>query len=71
VPGLIIHDREDPETPYQNARELLEAWKNATLVTTQGLGHNLKSAAVVEVVKDFIQGQKVSQAYIPASGAEA
>ncbi len=61
VPGLIIHDEADPETPYQNALELLENWKNATLITTRGLGHNLKSPAVAEVVKDYIAGAKTGK----------
>jgi pimeloyl-ACP methyl ester carboxylesterase len=67
VPGLIIHDKEDPETPYGNALELRESWKNATLVTTQGLGHNLKSPALVEVVKDYITGAKTRNNHLRAS----
>jgi pimeloyl-ACP methyl ester carboxylesterase len=66
VPGLIIHDETDPETPYQNALELLENWKNATLITTQGLGHNLKSPALVKVVKDYITGAKTGNNHLRA-----
>jgi pimeloyl-ACP methyl ester carboxylesterase len=54
LPGLIIHDEEDDETPYKYARMIHEAWKSSRLITTKGLRHNLKSPEVVKAVKDFI-----------------
>ncbi len=54
IPGLIIHDKEDQQTPYQNAVELQKHWKGATLHTTNGLGHNLRSGEVVRLVADFV-----------------
>ncbi len=53
-PGLIIHDTEDKEAPYKNAVAMNEAWKNSTLISTTGLGHNLKSKELVEQVANFI-----------------
>jgi pimeloyl-ACP methyl ester carboxylesterase len=38
-PTLVVHDRRDKETPYQVGAELAAAWPNATLVSTDGLGH--------------------------------
>jgi esterase/lipase len=52
--GLIIHDTEDKEAPYKNAVAMSEVWKSSTLITTTGLGHNLKSKELVEQVANFI-----------------
>ena len=38
-PTLVVHDRRDKETPYQVGADLAAAWPNATLVSTDGLGH--------------------------------
>jgi pimeloyl-ACP methyl ester carboxylesterase len=56
IPGLIIHDEGDLEAPYHYARRIQEKWGQATLLTTKGLGHNLKSPAVVGAVSGFLQG---------------
>jgi pimeloyl-ACP methyl ester carboxylesterase len=55
VKGLVVHDEDDQEAPYQYSVALQQAWENARLVTTKGLGHNLKSSVVVKEVVDFIQ----------------
>ena len=55
LPGIIIHDIEDMETPYKYGEMIHNAWKGSALITTQGLSHNLKSPEVIEMVKDFIQ----------------
>lgn len=57
IPGLIIHDKDDAETPYHNAKAIHSAWHNSQLVTTEGLGHNLKSPKVIQMVKDFVTEQ--------------
>lgn len=55
MPGLIIHDKVDTEAPYAYALSIQKAWKGSALLTTEGMGHNLKSAEVVKAVTDFIQ----------------
>ena len=55
--SLLIHDEYDDEAPYQYAVQLSSALKNSRLITTKGLGHNLKSNAVVKYVNDFIASQ--------------
>lgn len=60
VKGLIIHDQHDPEAPYGYSIPLHKVWTQSRLVTTKGLGHNLKSPAVVKEVVDFI-GEPVHQ----------
>ncbi len=55
VPGLIIHDEEDDNTPVIHSRRIHEAWKNSRFIATKGLGHNLRSDDVVNEVMKFIQ----------------
>lgn len=52
VPGVIVHDRDDDETPFHYARDLHSAWKKSALIQTRGLGHNLRSAEVKKIVSD-------------------
>jgi pimeloyl-ACP methyl ester carboxylesterase len=54
VPGLIIHDEDDLEAPYHYAKKINEHWPQSKLITTKGLGHNLKSKEIVNQVLDFI-----------------
>ncbi len=54
VPGLIVHDIEDEETPYHFAMEIHDSWPTSRLVTTTGLGHNLKSKEVIETIAGFV-----------------
>jgi pimeloyl-ACP methyl ester carboxylesterase len=54
IPGLIIHDVEDSETPFHHAERIHRAWKNSKLIRTKGFGHNLKSQEVVKEVIQFV-----------------
>ena len=54
IPGIIIHDEGDLETPYDYAVAINKNWSNSKLITSQGLGHNLKSKDVIKVVVDYI-----------------
>src|SRR5258706_2811840 len=54
VPGLIIHDEKDDEAPYRYALRIHAAWATSRLITTSRLGHNLKSAQLIEKVMDFL-----------------
>src|SRR5579871_3711876 len=54
LPGLIIHDTDDKEAPYQHALDAHKNWKNSQMVTTSGLGHNLKSQELIDRVKQFL-----------------
>lgn len=56
VPGLIVHDEQDEDTPHHYARQINQAWEDSLLITTRGLGHNLKSPTVVKIVHDFAKG---------------
>lgn len=56
TPCLIIHDEKDEETPYHYARAINSSWKDSVLITTNGLGHNLKSEMIINTVRDFVTG---------------
>jgi pimeloyl-ACP methyl ester carboxylesterase len=53
---LVVHDREDRETSWHEGAAVAEAWPNARLLTTNGLGHRrvLRDASVVEAVTGFL-----------------
>jgi hypothetical protein len=55
VDGLIVHDKEDTEAPYSNAVEANKRWERSRLITTNGLGHNLKSDELIEDVVTFLK----------------
>ena len=54
--ALVVHDREDREVPFAEARALAGAWPSARLLATTGLGHArvLNDAGVVEAVTRFL-----------------
>jgi pimeloyl-ACP methyl ester carboxylesterase len=55
-PLLVLHDREDRETDWQDGADIAVEWPNARLETTTGLGHNriLRDTAVVNSVVEFL-----------------
>jgi len=61
-PVLVIHDRDDRETMWQDGADIAASWPDATLHTTTGLGHNriLRDAATVDLAVRF-----VTQASLP------
>jgi pimeloyl-ACP methyl ester carboxylesterase len=55
LPGLLVYDDTDTEATPAYAERLQAAWPQAQLVVTQGLGHNLRHARVVDGVVGFLQ----------------
>ncbi len=57
IPGLIIHDRDDRDIPATHAQRLQDAWRNAQLMYTDGLGHNriLRDPVVIGAAADFLR----------------
>ena len=55
-PLLVIHDKDDRETAWQDGADIAATWPQATLRTTSGLGHNriLRDPASVESTVRFI-----------------
>ena len=55
-PLLVIHDRGDRETSWEDGAEIAARWPRATLQTTTGLGHNriLRDWATVDASVRFL-----------------
>jgi pimeloyl-ACP methyl ester carboxylesterase len=58
TPALIIHDSDDPQVGVHDSEILADAWPNAHLVTTEGLGHAnlLRDPDVIQHVQEFVTG---------------
>lgn len=58
LPGLIIHDRKDSDVPVEHAIQLQQAWPQAQLIVTEGLGHIriLRDAGTIKMAVDFLRG---------------
>jgi pimeloyl-ACP methyl ester carboxylesterase len=56
VPGLVVHDEDDPDVPLADATTLVAAWPGAALHRTTGLGHRavLRDDAVIARVLAFL-----------------
>ncbi|WP_161606131.1 alpha/beta fold hydrolase [Microlunatus speluncae] len=56
-PTLIIHDRDDRETPFVEGRRFAEQWPATELIGTEGLGHHriLRDPAVVAAAVGFLR----------------
>jgi hypothetical protein len=35
---LVVHDPDDPDSPYDTSKRIVDVWPGASLVTTRGLG---------------------------------
>lgn len=55
-PLLVVHDRDDRETMWQDGADIAAKWPGTELKTTSGLGHNrvLRDPDVVRSVVDFL-----------------
>jgi hypothetical protein len=53
---LVIHDHGDPEVPFEHGARLAQAWREATLRSTEGLGHRriLRDANVIGLTVGFV-----------------
>ena len=60
VPLLIIHDRDDKEVPVESGQSIADAWPNAKLVLSEGLGHQriLRTKPITNVAVSFIDAAK-------------
>jgi len=60
-PGLIVHDLDDREVPWDEGERYARYWPGARLLTTQGLGHHLVLDApeVIEATLAFVRGEQV------------
>lgn len=55
VPCLFIHDRLDRIVSYKESVNVVESWKSADLIVTEGLGHGLKDDGVYQHIFDYLK----------------
>lgn len=55
VTGLILHDRNDPVAPYFGAQEMQRHWRDATLISFEGLGHSLPGMQVNHTILQYLE----------------
>ena len=63
LPGLVVHDRQDPVAPFAGAEEVARRWRGARLLATDGLGHRspLRSPKVIQEVAAFLAREEDSE----------
>ena len=54
IDGLLIHDIKDRIIPHNDAEDFKTLYKNAKLISTEGLGHSLASETVNDHILAFI-----------------
>ena len=54
--SLIVHDKQDAVVPFAEGMATFEAWDNASMLASDGLGHYLlmKDSGVIQRVADFV-----------------
>jgi hypothetical protein len=52
--GLIVHDINDKEAPFDYAKEMAKIWPKSRFLGTEGFGHKLRDDSVVQEVIKFI-----------------
>ena len=57
APVLIVHDTGDTDVPYAHGEEIAQAWPEAQLFTTTGLGHRaiIRDPEVVRRTVEFLR----------------
>ena len=60
-PGLVIHDLDDREVPWEEGERYARYWPGARLLTTQGLGHHrvFDAQEVIDTTMAFLRGECV------------
>ena len=75
-PLLVVHDPDDPDSPYEMSRRILDLWPGASLVTTRGLGRLahyriLRHRKAINAGLEFIGGANAEQSTTPSEVGEA
>ena len=69
VPGLVFHDPEDPQVPFEGSERLVRTWRAARLIETPELGHGTitRDPSVIERAVTFVAEPALSSG--PLHGA--
>lgn len=57
IPGLLIHDHDDTDIPWQEGEAIARVWNDARFIKTSGLGHRriLRDDFVIETTVGYIK----------------
>ena len=71
-PCLIVHDLDDFEVPWGEGELYARHWHNASLLTTQGLGHHkiLDAPEVIDAVLAFTRGERIGNRVVASPNIE-
>lgn len=69
LPGLLLHDRDDPVAPYSGALDVQRNWRGASFATFEGLGHSLPGAEVIHTILDYLE-EAPYQASVPKADSQ-
>lgn len=60
-PGLIVHDLDDDDVPWEEGERCARHWATSRLLTTQGLGHHrlVDAPEVLDAALAFLRGEPV------------
>jgi hypothetical protein len=53
--GFLAHDEQDQVVLIHEGKKIATSWKNATFITTTGLGHSMHDHNLYEKISQFIQ----------------
>ena len=69
-PALVVHDRDDRETTWDEGASIARTWPAAELHTTSGLGHRriLRDAEVIDRVTAFVAGAQSMRTALEGDG---
>ncbi len=61
-PGLVIHDQDDRDVPWQSGERVANAWPNAKFFMSAGLGHRrvLRNKNIIAKCTDFITDKELT-----------
>ena len=56
TPGLVIHDPDDPQVPFEGSQRLERVWNGSKLIPAPGLGHGAitRDPSVIEQAVAFV-----------------
>jgi pimeloyl-ACP methyl ester carboxylesterase len=57
-PGLVFHDPDDPQVPFEGSERLVRAWTGSRLIEAPELGHGTitRDDSVIERAVEFVRG---------------
>ncbi len=57
MPGLVFHDPEDPQVPFEGSERLVPAWTGSRLIEAPGLEHGAitRDPSVIERAVEFVR----------------